>query len=119
MERFVRLDTNLALLRKNLQLTRAAGDTPLEAEVCGLRVGDFRLVTFPGELSVQVGLDIKEAAGQPYGFVAGYTNGYIFYTATTRQRLNSGFAQEDCDTLVAPEWQPIFAAKAVEVLRGL
>ena len=119
MEQFLRLDTNLALLRKNLQLTKAAGDTPLEAEVCGLRVGDFRLVTFPGELSVQVGLDIKKAAGQPYGFVAGYTNGYIFYTATTRQRQNPGFAQEDCDTLVAAEWQPIFEAKAVEMLRGL
>ncbi len=38
-------------------------------------------------------------------FVAGYTNGYIYYTPTADQRNNSGYAQEDCDTLVAPEWQ--------------
>lgn len=119
MERLVRLNANLALLRKNLALTQAAGGDTLDAEVCGLRVGDFRLVTFPGELSVQVGLAIKEAAGRPNAFVAGYTNGYIYYTPTAEQRRNTGFAQEDCDTLVAPEWQAVFEAKAVAVLQGL
>ena len=119
MERLVRLNANLALLRKNLALTQAAGSDTLAAEVCGLRVGDFRLVTFPGELSAQVGLAIKQAAGQPTSFVAGYTNGYIYYTPTAQQRRNTGFAQEDCDTLVAPEWQAIFEARAVAVLQGL
>jgi hypothetical protein len=119
MERLVRLNANLALLRKNLALTKAAGSDTLDAEVCGLRVGDFRLVTFPGELSAEVGMAIKQAGGQPTSFVAGYTNGYIYYMPTEAQRRNTGYAQEDCDTLVAPGWQAIFEAKALAVLRGL
>jgi hypothetical protein len=35
------------------------------------------------------------------------------------QRNNTGYAQEDCDTLVAPEWQAIFEGKALDVLRQL
>lgn len=119
MERLTRLNTNLALLKKHLTETKAAGTPSLEVEVCGLRVGDFKLVTFPGELTVQVGLSIKSAAKDAGAFVAGYTNGYIYYTPTASQRMNRGYAQEDCDTLVAPEWQQIFEAKALQVLKNL
>lgn len=119
MERLTRLTTNQALLKKHLAETQAAGAKPLEVEVCGLRVGDFKLVTFPGEITVQVGLNIKQAAKDAHAFVAGYTNGYIYYTPTVAQRLNRGYAQEDCDTLVAPEWQQIFETKAAAVLRAL
>ncbi len=119
MEQLTRLNTNLALLRKHLAETKAAAKPTLDVEVCGLRIGDFKLVTFPGELTVQIGLNIKKAAADPHAFVAGYTNGYIYYTPTVEQRNNTGYAQEDCDTLVAPEWQKIFEAKALEVLKGL
>jgi hypothetical protein len=119
MERLTRLNTNLALLKKHLAQTKEAGKPTLDAEVCGLRVGDFKLVTFPGEVTVQVGLDIKKAANDPHAFVSGYTNGYIYYTPTVEQRNNSGYAQEDCDTLVAPEWQAIFEKKSLEVLKNL
>ena len=119
MERLTRLNANLALLKMHLKQTQAAGEKTLDAEVCGLRVGDFKLVTFPGEVTVQVGLNIKKAAGDVNAHVSGYTNGYIWYTPTVEQRINPGYAQEDCDTLVAPEWQKIFEAKALEVLRNI
>ena len=119
MEQLTRLNTNLALLKKHLAETKAAGQPTIEAEVCGLAVGDFKLVTFPGEVTVQVGLNIKKAAHAQHVFVAGYTNGYLYYTPTVAQRLNSGYAQEDCDTLVAPEWQAIFETKALDVLQRL
>ena len=119
MERLTRLNANMALLQMHLKQTQAAGDKTLDAEVCGLRVGDFKLVTFPGEVTVQVGLNIKKAAGDVNAHVSGYTNGYIWYTPTVEQRLNPGYAQEDCDTLVAPEWQKIFETKALEVLTNL
>jgi len=119
MEELTRLNTNLALLRRHLEQTRAAGGGTLPAEITGLRIGNFRLVTFPGEATVQVGLNIKKATGLPHAFVAAYTNGYIYYAPTAEQRRNAGYAQEDCDTLVAPEWQPLYEAKAVEILRGL
>lgn len=119
MEQLTRLNTNLALLKRHLAETKAAGKPALDVEVCGLRVGDFKLVTFPGELTVQVGLNIKSLAKDEHAFVSGYTNGYIYYTPTVAQRNNTGYAQEDCDTLVAPEWQKIFETKALEVLQHL
>ncbi len=119
MERLTRLNANMALLKMHLKQTQEAGKATLDAEVCGLRVGDFKLVTFPGEVTVQVGLNIKKAAKDAGAFVSGYTNGYIWYTPTVEQRLNTGYAQEDCDTLVAPEWQKIFETKALEVLSSL
>lgn len=116
MEKLTRLGANLALLKRHLARTEAAGSATLDAEVCGLRVGAFKLVTFPGEITVEVGLNIKQDAN---AHVSGYTNGYIYYTATESQRLNSGYAQEDCDVLVAPEWQQLFEMSAAAVFRGL
>lgn len=119
MEQLTRLNTNLALLKKHLAQNQAAGSPTLSVEVLGLRIGDFKLVTFPGELTVQIGLNIKTQANDPNAFVAGYTNGYIYYTPTAEQRNNTGFAQEDCDSLVGPEWQNVFERKAVEILKKL
>jgi hypothetical protein len=119
METLTRLNVNRRLLEKHLEETRAAGSPTIEVEVCGLRVGDFRMVTFPGELLVQTGLDVKAAAQMPHAVVAGYTNGYIYYLPQADQRANSGYAQEDCDTLVGPGWQQIFEKRAVAILKGL
>src|SRR6185312_12547166 len=60
MERLTRVQTNLALLQKHQAQNEAAGTATVAVEVAGLRIGEFVLVTFPGELSVRIGLDIKE-----------------------------------------------------------
>ena len=119
MERLTRLSVNLELLQTHLTQNQAAGRTTIEAEIAGLRIGDFRLVTFPGELSVEIGLDLKRRAPAPFTFVAGYCNGYLYYLPTVEQRANTGYAQEDCDCLVAPQWQERFEAKALEILNRL
>lgn len=119
MEELTRLQTNLALLKRHQARNVAAGSRTLDTEVVGLRVGQFSLVTFPGELTVQIGLNIQQAAGDPQTFVSGYTNGYIYYAPTAEQLRNVGGAQEDSDCMLAPEWQAIFEAKAVDVLRRL
>ena len=46
--------------------------------------------TFPGELTVEIGLNMKRASATPHAFVAGYTNGYIYYTPTVEQRSKTG-----------------------------
>ena len=119
MERITRLNVNLELLKSHLARRDAAAGAPLGAEIGGLRVGDFRLVTFPGELVSGVGLDVKQAAGHPTAFVAGYTNGYLHYLPTARQRANTGYAQEDCDCLVAPEWEEVFRNGAARMFSRL
>ena len=119
MEKLTRLQTNLALVRKHNETNLAAGRKPLEAEIMGLRVGEFVLITFPGELTVEIGLNVKKASPHKNTFVAGYTNGYIYYTPTAKQLQNRGGAQEDSDCLLAPEWQKQFEDKVLQMLNGL
>lgn len=119
MEQLTRLNVNLALLKKHSSAAETAAVRTIDVEVSALRIGDFKLVTFPGELTVEIGLRLKRAAKDPHTFVAGYTNGYIYYTPTVAQRSNTGYAQEDCDCIVAPEWQRIFESTALEMLRKL
>jgi hypothetical protein len=118
MEELVRVQTNLALLRKHQARNQAAGKT-IDVEVMGLRVGEFRLVTHPGELTVRIGLNIKTASPHELTFVAGYSNGYIYYSPTAEQLKNVGHGQEDSDCLLAPEWQAIYERKALDVLSRL
>jgi len=119
MEQLTRLQVNKDLLAKHQAANAAAGKPTIDVEVTGVRIGDFVLVTFPGELSVQIGLNIRGRAPGPFTFVCGYTNGYIYYAPTAEQRKNTGFAQEDCDCLLAPEWQKLFEEAADKILKRL
>jgi hypothetical protein len=119
MEELTRVRTNLALLKKHQAENQAAARSTVDAEMTGLRIGDFVLVTFPGEPSVQIGLDIKQRSPHDHTFVAGYTNGYLYYAPTAEQLGNAGTAQEDCDCLLAPAWQEQFEKKALAMLEAL
>ena len=119
MEQLTRIQINLNLLKKHQARNVAAGESTIEVEMIGLRVGEFVLVTFPGELSVQIGLNIKKRSPHKFTFVAGVTNGYIYYTPTAEQLKNRGGAQEDSDCMLAPEWQRIFEDKVKKILAVL
>ena len=119
MEELTRLQTNLALLKKHQASLVASGKQTIDVELAAVRIGDFVLTTFPGELTVRIGLNIKKRSPHQRTFVAGYTNGYIYYCPTAEQLLNVGGAQEDSDCVLAPEWQNLFEAKAVEMLNRL
>jgi hypothetical protein len=119
MEKLTRVQTNLALLQKHHATNRAAGFKPLEVELVGVRVGEFVLVTFPGELTVEIGLNVKKSSPHKSTFVAGYSNGYIYYTPTAKQLQNVGGAQEDSDCLLAPEWERQFYDRVTELLKKI
>ena len=119
MEELTRVQTNLALLRKHQASFVAAGKRTVDVELGALRLGDFVLTTFPGELTVRIGLGIKQRSPHPRTFVAGYTNGYIYYAPTAEQLQNLGGAQEDSDCILAPEWQKVYEAKVAELLKKL
>ncbi len=119
MEELTRIQTNLALLRKHQADNEAAGEKTIDVELLGLRIGDFVLVTFPGELTVQIGLNIKSRSPYEQTFVAGYTNGYIYYAPTSEQLQNAGGAQEDSDCLLAPTWQKLYEDKVASMLGRL
>ncbi|MFK5921871.1 MAG: hypothetical protein QM496_06805 [Verrucomicrobiota bacterium] len=119
MEKLTRVAANLRLLKKHQAEYDADAKHIVDVEVMGLRVGDFRLVSFPGEVTVPIGLNIKKASPHKKTFVAAYSNGYIYYAPTDEQLKNAGGAQEDSDTQVAPGWQKMFEDKALEILKGL
>lgn len=119
METLTRINTNLRLLRMHQEDMIASGKRTIDVELVGMRIGDFVMLTFPGELVVQIGLNIKERSPYDMTFVAGYTNGYIYYSPTAEQLQNVGGAQEDSDCILAPEWQKIFEDKAAEMLLQL
>ena len=119
MEEITRLNTNLRLLKNHQKTGYDLGNKTVAVELSGLRVGDFVLTTFPGELTVPIGLNIKRASKSPHTFVAGYTNGYIYYAPTAEQLKNVGGAQEDSDCLLSAEWQKIYETKAGEIIRKL
>ncbi|MDX2037816.1 MAG: hypothetical protein SFX72_14285 [Isosphaeraceae bacterium] len=118
MERITRIQTNLALLRKHQAGYDASPDHTVAAEIAAFRVGDFVLTTFPGELTVRIGLDIKRRAPSPFTFVAGYTNGYLYYAPTAEQLRNVGNAQEDSDCLLDAGWRVVYDAAVDALLDG-
>lgn len=119
MEELTRLQTNLTLLKKHQASLVESGKRTIDVEVAAVRIGEFVLVTFPGELTVRIGLNIKERSPHAQTFVAGYTNGYIYYAPTAEQLLNVGGAQEDSDCILAPQWQKLFEDKVAEMLKRL
>jgi hypothetical protein len=119
MEELTRVQANLNLLRKHQASFMADGKRTVDVELAAVRIGDWVLTTFPGELTVQIGLNIKQRSPQKGTCVAGYTNGYIYYAPTSEQLLNPGSAQEDCDCILAPEWQAIYEERVLKLLNQL
>jgi len=114
MDRLIVVRTSLQFLQETLQ-RRASG--PIPAEIQALRVGDFVLVTFPGEPFAEVGLRIKKRSPFVNTFVAGYTNGRIGYAPTADAYDKDAY--EDALTPLAPQWQEIYEGKALELIRRL
>lgn len=119
MEELTRIGTNLRLLKRHQASMVASGKRTIDVEVVGVRIGEFVMVTFPGELTVRIGLGIKKRSPHKSTFVAGYTNGYIYYAPTAEQLRNVGNAQEDSDCILAPEWQALFEKQVAELLKKL
>lgn len=111
MEELITTEANIGYLKS------FSSNGPLKAEVTGVKVGDFVLITFSGELFSQIGLDIKKNSPFEYTFVTGYTNGSVGYSPTAD--AYGGDAYEVSGSDLAPEWQKIFEEKAYEILNKL
>lgn len=119
MEQMSRNQINIALLKMHHAQNEASGSKTIKVEVAGIRIGNFFLVSFPGELSSQIGLNIKKMSPHELTFISSISNGYIYYTPTEEQLKNSGGAQEDSDCIVGPGWQKIFEDKVSDILKKL
>jgi len=79
-------ERNLSLLREE-----KAKKTKMPLEVQVFRINDIALVAVPGEMFVEIGLEIKARSGLKNTFVMGYANGYIGYIPTLKAFEEGGY----------------------------
>ncbi len=96
------------------------GMEPVAAEIQVIRIGDIALAGIPGELFVELGLEIKRDAPAPYTFIVGYANDYIGYLTTLQAWQEGGYEVSPGPwTRVAPQASMQVVATAVELIREL
>ncbi len=117
MEKLSENGENIAQLKQKQDEIQTYGGQSVAVEVAGLRIGDFVVVTFPGEPFVQTGLNIKAASPSEHTFLAGYTNGYLHYAPVRESYGEGGYETMNC--ILAPEWQEIVELKMQEIIRKL
>lgn len=78
----------------------------LKCEMQALRVGEYLLLTIPGEPMVEYGLQIEKAiADRATPIVVGYANGYLGYICTAESYQYGGY--EPNSSPLAPEAEPL------------
>ena len=111
MEKLIKIEANLVRLKSRVS------KKPVSAEIQGIKIGDFVLISFPGELFARVGLNIKEKSPYEHTFMAAYSNGYIHYAATSEAFL--GWAYEDMRSILSPDWQKIYEQRILQIISEL
>jgi len=117
MEKLARIQDKISTLEKHKAVNDESGEASIDAEILGMRIGDCVMVSCPAELVVEVGLNVKKASPYEHTFAVGFSNGYMHYGPQAEDYDKGGYEVTEC--LLAPEWQEIFEAKAVEIMRRL
>lgn len=117
MERLAHIEDSIETLRHHQALNDASGEATIDAEVQGLRIGDFVLITCPAEALTQIGLNVKAASPHPYTFMAAFSNGYMHYAAPADYYDKGGYEVTEC--LLGAGWQEIYERAAADVLARL
>lgn len=86
-------------------------------ELQAIRIGDCALLAFPGELFVEIGLEIKKKSPFRYTYIVGYANGDIGYVPTKQSFEEGGY--EVAMTQFAPETSDIVTTGALTLLQSL
>ncbi len=117
MEKLARIQDKVATLRRHQKINADAGEPTVSMEVMGIRIGDFVLISNSTEALVEIGLNIKKASPFEHTYMSAYSNGYIHYGPPVSEYPKGGYEVTEC--LLAPEWQALYEAKALEVLNRL
>ncbi|MEI6502724.1 MAG: hypothetical protein WCP21_17080 [Armatimonadota bacterium] len=117
MERLAHIQDDLGTLRGHQAFNEASGETTFTAEVMGLRIGDFVLITCPAEVLTQIGLNVKQASPHPHTFMAAFSNGYAHYGPPADEYPMGGYEVTEC--FLGAGWQELYEQKAAEILSRL
>ena len=96
-----------------------AGDEPkvLPVELTAVRIGRTALLSFPGELFVSPGLEIRARSAFPRTLFLGLANGYIGYVPTSESNETAGY--EVVASRVAPAASGVLVEAALRLLSSL
>ena len=97
--------------------TKTSTADEIEIEIQALRIGDCALLTFPGELFVEIGLHIKKQSPFERTYIVGYTNGYIGYLPTVQAFQEGGY--EAVASRFTPESVKIIEDESIKLLQSL
>jgi hypothetical protein len=117
MEKLAGIEDQIATLQRHQAINEAAGEETITAEVLGIRIGEFVLVSAPIEVLVEVGLNVKQASPYEHTFMAAFSNGYMHYGPPAAYYDLGGYEVTEC--FLAPEWQRLYETTAQEVIRRL
>jgi hypothetical protein len=117
MEKLVRIQDNIRTLKKHQGITNQLNSKTIPAEVMGIKIGQFVLITSPAEVLVEIGLNIKENSPHKYTFITSDSNGYLHYSPPASYYDKGGYEVTEC--LLSPQWQEIYEKKAKEIINKL
>jgi len=117
MERLATIQDELATFARHKAINQASDSDTIFAEIQGIRIGDYVLISAPIEVLTEVGLNIKKASPHRHTFVAAFSNGYMHYGPRADAYDKGGYEVVEC--FLAPEWQEIFERKAYDILRRI
>jgi len=117
MERLAKIQFMLRSFKNRKKRSESAGPT-VNIEVQGIRIGECVFVTFPGELYVEIGMNIKKRSPYKNTYVMGYSNDHIGYAATA-DAIKRGGDYGGTLCILAPEWQKIFETRALDIISRL
>jgi len=115
---FVATTDGITLAAKRRAVTLATKDDPpqeIETEIQVLRLGDIYLLGLPGEVLVEVGLEVKEKAGLEKLFVTTLANDSIGYVCHT-EAYNEGAYEPTRGTHLAKGAGEIIITHALSLL---
>ena len=96
----------------------APGKTELSAEIQGFRLGEILLVGLPGEVLVELGLEIKKRAAADKLFLISLANDTLGYICHAQAYEEGGY-EPVAGTLLAKGAGEIVLAQALKVIREL
>jgi hypothetical protein len=117
MDKLSQIEENKAFLNIKQAEIEKNSNNKIKVDIEGIRIGDFILVSFPGEPFAQVGLNIKERSPYQNTFLAGYSNGYIHYAPTANSYKEWGYEVMNC--ILDPGWQAIYENEIEKLINNL
>ncbi len=117
MDKLAQIQENKMFLNRSQKEVNEVGKRTVSVEIEAIKIGDFVVVTFPGEPFTQLSLNIKKNSPFKNTFCAGYSNGHIHYAPSTESYKELGY--EVMNTLLSKEWEGIYEKEVSKILKQL